>query len=115
MGFMKETYSNNRAGLLVTFNGDTPTANYTPTDSVQEALEYFNLYIENGTIYSYTEADDIYSELGVDNKAEIEELRTSLDTITAALSDEAAVEHPIFFKEWKAGVNYSVGEDFIRY
>lgn len=114
MGFMKETYSNNRAGLLVTFGGNEPTPSYTPTDSVQEALEYFNLYEENGIIYSRTETEEIYDELGVNTTAEVEELRTSIDAITAALSDEAAAEHPILFKEWKTGVNYVVG-DRVRY
>ena len=60
---MKETYSNNRAGLLVAFGGDQPTEGYTPTDSIQEALEYFDLYVEKGVIYSRTEAEEIYEEL----------------------------------------------------
>lgn len=114
MGFMKEIYSNNRAGLIVTFGGDQPTSNYTPTDSVQEALEYFNLYVKDNIIYTHTEADAVYDELGVENTAEVEELRTSINTLTAALSDEAAAEHPILFKEWKAGVTYAAG-DRIRF
>ena len=114
MGFMKEIYSNNRAGLLVTFGGDTPTASYTPTDSVQEALEYFNLYEKNGIIYARTEAEEIYNELGVNTTTEIEELRNSLDEVTASLTDEEAANHPILFKEWKVGVNYEVNER-VRY
>lgn len=110
MGFMKETYSNNRAGLLVTFGGSEPTPGYTPTDSVTEALEYFDLYVQNGIIYSRTEAEEIYDELGVTNTTEVEELRTSLDTLAAALSDEAAADHPILFKEWRAGVAYAVND-----
>ena len=114
MGFMKETYSNNRAGLLVAFGGDQPTEGYTPTDSIQEALEYFDLYVEKGVIYSRTEAEEIYEELGVNTTSEVEELRTSLNAVAATLSDEAAAEHPILFKEWKSGVNYAVN-DRIRY
>lgn len=114
MGFMKETYSNNRAGLLVAFGGDQPTEGYTPTDSIQEALEYFDLYVEKGVIYSRTEAEEIYEELGVNTTSEVEELRTSLNAVAATLSDEAAAEHPILFKEWKSGVNYAVN-DRLRY
>jgi len=114
MGFMKETYSNNRAGLLVAFGGDQPTEGYTPTDSIQEALEYFNLYVEKGVIYSRTEAEEIYEELGVNTTSEVEELRTSLNAVAATLSDEAAAEYPILFKEWKSGVNYAVN-DRLRY
>lgn len=114
MGFMKETYSNNRAGLLVAFGGDQPTEGYTPTDSIQEALEYFDLYVEKGVIYSRTEAEEIYEELGVNTTSEVEELRTSLNAVTATLSDEAAAEYPILFKEWKSGVNYAVN-DRLRY
>jgi len=111
---MKETYSNNRVGLLVAFGGDVATDSYTPTNRVEEALEYFNLYVDNGVIYAHTEADAVYDELGVDNQTEVEELRTSLNAITATLSDEAAAEHPILFKEWKANTAYAVG-DRIRY
>jgi len=114
MGFIKEVYSNDRAGLIVAFGGDTPTENYTPTDSIQEAMEYFGLYEEKGIIYSRTEADEIYDELGVNNTTEVEELRTSLNAVAAALSDETAAEYPILFKEWKSGVSYAVG-DRIRY
>lgn len=114
MGFMKESYSNNRAGLLVTFGGNEATPSYTPTDSVEEALEYFNLYVENGIIYSRTETEEIYDELGVNNTEEVEEMRSSINAITALLPDETAIEYPILFKEWKANVNYSVG-DRIRY
>lgn len=114
MGFMKETYSNNRAGLLVAFGGDQPTEGYTPTDSIQEALEYFNLYVEKGVIYSRTEAEEIYEELGVNTTSEVEELRTSLNAVAATLSDETAIEYPILFKEWKSGVNYAVN-DRLRY
>lgn len=114
MGFMKETYSNNRAGLLVAFGGDQPTEGYTPTDSIQEALEYFDLYVEKGVIYSRTEAEEIYEELGVNTTSEVEELRTSLNAVAATLSDETAAEYPILFKEWKSGVNYAVN-DRLRY
>jgi hypothetical protein len=114
MGFMKESYSNNRAGLLVTFGGDEATPSYTPTDSVTEALEYFNLYVENGIIYSRTETEEIYDELGVNNTQEVEEMRSSIDVLASLLTDETAIEHPILFKEWKAGISYSVG-DRIRY
>lgn len=114
MGFMKESYSNNRAGLLVTFGGSEATPSYTPTDSVEEALEYFNLYVENGVIYSRTETEEIYDELGVNSTQEVEEMRSSINALTSLLSDEVAIEHTILFKEWKAGINYSVG-DRIRY
>lgn len=114
MGFMKESYSNNRAGLLVTFGGDEATPSYTPTDSVTEALEYFDLYVKNGVIYSRTETEELYDELGVNNTQEVEEMRSSIDVLASLLTDETAIEHPILFKEWKAGISYSVG-DRIRY
>ncbi len=114
MGFIKETYSNNRAGLIVAFNGNTPTANYTPTDSIQEAINYFDLYISNGNLYSRSESEQIYTKLGIDNRQEVEILRTSLDSITSSFTDETAIEYPILFKEWRAGVAYIVG-DRIRY
>lgn len=114
MGFMKQIFSNNEANLLVAFGGDQPTPSYTPTDSIQEALEYFNLYVQDGRCYTHTDEEEIYDTLGLENKQEVEELRTSLNTVIATLSDEAAKDHIILFKEWKVGVNYVVG-DRVRY
>lgn len=115
MGFMKEIYSGDRAGLLVAFGGDTPTANYTPTDSVEEALEYFNLYVKDGIIYIKTEADAIYDELGLENQNEIHELREAVDAIAATLNDEAAISYQIFYPEWNGnGIEYEVGQR-VRY
>lgn len=114
MGFMKQIFSNNEANLLVAFGGDQPTPSYTPTDSIQEALEYFNLYVQDGRCYAHTDEEEIYDTLGLENKQEVEELRTSLNTIIATLPDDAAKDHIILFKEWKAGVDYAVG-DRVRY
>lgn len=114
MGFIKETYSGNRAGLIVTFGGEDATPDYTPTDSIQEAMAYFNLYVKDNMIFSYTETEEIYDELGVTNTTEIEEMRNSIDALTATITDEAAVEYPILFKEWKTNTSYVIG-DRIRY
>lgn len=110
MGFMKETFSGNRANLLVAFGGDTPTPSYTPTDSVEEALEYFDLYVENGTIYTRSEASKIYNELDVSNLSEVETLRSTIANLTAAMDDDTAKENIILFKNWKAGENLVAGE-----
>ena len=40
MGFIKESRSNNRAGLIVAFRGQVNTKNYVNTDSIEEAINY---------------------------------------------------------------------------
>ena len=110
MGFMREIYNDNHAALIVSFAGDAPTENYTPTDSVTEAMTYFNLYVQNGMILAHTEADEVYSELDLKGQEEVTLLKDSISAIAANLSDDVAIEYPILFPLWVENKDYTIGE-----
>ena len=54
MGFVCEKYSENRAGLVVSFTGNENTTTFFSGDSVAEAMKYFNVYEKDGVLYSTT-------------------------------------------------------------
>ena len=114
MGFIMEKYLNHNAGLTVSFQGDTNRENYFSGDSVQSALEYFNLYIKNNQIYCRTDEELALSEAGISTITEAEQLRQELNEIISEMTDEEAVERPILFPNWKSGKQYTVNER-VRY
>lgn len=113
MGFIREKYSNNRGGLVVAFLGDTATADYTPTDSVDAALAYFDMYLDNGTIMIRTEEEKALETTGI-TAASAESLREKLNSILPMLDDTTAIENTILFPLWESGQTYAVN-DRIRY
>lgn len=109
MGFIKEKYSNNFGGLTVVFQGSENTDSYFAGDSVQDALAYFNMYVQNGQIYVRTDEELSLAEIGVKTITEATQLRQELDEIVSEMTDEEAVERTILFANWKTGISYTVG------
>ena len=73
---------------------------------MNEALEYFGLYTdENGGIKVKDANEEAMGDLGI-KPDEAEELRSTLDEITAAMMDEEALEHKVLFKLWQPGLEY---------
>lgn len=107
MGFIKEVYSNNRAGLVVAF-GRNNADNFIDTDSVQEAMNYFNMYLENGELYIHTEDKIALDSMGV-NASEATEVRDAIDVFLATVADEDVESVKVLFPQWKVGVQYEVG------
>ena len=114
MGFYKEVYNNSRAGLVVSFQGNTNTENYFSGDSIQDAIEYFNMYIKNNTLYIKTEEQQALDTMNVASEAEATELRTKLNELLPLLNDEQAIENTILFPNWDVGKSYQVN-DRVRY
>ena len=114
MGFILEKYSNNIAGLIVSFYGDSNNKNYFNGNNVNEALNYFNLYIKNNQIYYKTEEELALSEAGISTITEAEQLRQELNEIIGEMTDEEAIKRPILFPNWKSGKQYTINER-IRY
>ena len=113
MGFIKEIYSDNRAGLVVAFGRGQTSNNYFGGDSVEEAMKHFNMYLKGNEIYVKTEDEQAINKLGI--KAEdATEFRNTIDEIIITLSDEQAIAAPVLFPIWQANINYKVG-DRIRY
>lgn len=106
MGFILEKYSENTAGLVVNFRQQENSDTFCDTDSVNEALEYFGLYKdESGNLKIKDANEQAMGELGIE-PAEADEFRSALDEITAAMTDEEALENKVLFKLWKVGVEY---------
>lgn len=114
MGFICEKYPNNQGGLTVIFMGDQNTDTYFAGDSVQDALNYFDMYIKNNQIYVRTDEELALAEVGIKSVEEASEFRLELNEIVSNMTDEEAVERAILFSNWVSGKVYSVGER-VRY
>ena len=113
MGFIKEVYSNNRAGLVVAFGRGETTENYFSGDSVEDAMKHFNIYLKGYEMYIKTE-----DELAIENLAikaeDAAEFRSTVNEIIGTLTDEQAIAAPVLFPVWQADVAYKAG-DRVRY
>ena len=106
MGFIKEVYSNNRAGLVVAF-GRQNSENFIDTDNVQEAMDYFNMYLQDNNLYIHTEDKLALDNLGVDAKEAVE-VRDAIDTFLETIPDEKVESVKVLFPHWKVGVQYEI-------
>lgn len=114
MGFIREKYSNNYGGLVVAFNGTENTENYFSGNNIEDALEYFNMYVKDNQLFIHSDEELALAETGISTMEEAEMLREQLDNIIGLFTDEEAIEHPILFPKWQVGKNYAAGER-IRY
>lgn len=114
MGFIKETYTNGNAGLVVSFAQTENSKNFCTSDSVQEAMEYFNLYLdENNKLRIDSDSERAINTLEV-NPEEAADFRAKVDTLLINLTDEQALENAILFPQWNANVDYKMNQR-IRY
>lgn len=113
MGFIKEVYSGNRAGLVVAFGRGETSANYFNGDSIEEAMKHFNIYLKGSEMYIKTEDEKAINNLGINAKDAIE-FRSTVDAIITTLSDEQAIAAPILFPIWQPDIEYKIG-DRVRY
>ena len=114
MGFILEKYSENTAGLVVSFHQTANSATFCAADSVEAAMEHFGLYKdESGNLKIKDANEQAMGDLGIE-PAEADELRSALDEITAAMTDEEALENKVLFKLWKTDTAYQKDEK-VRY
>lgn len=106
MGFIKEVYSDSRAGLIVAF-GRENSKNFVDTDSIQEAMDYFNMYLQNNNLYIHTEDKLALDNLGVDAKEAVE-VRDAINIFLETVSDEEVESVKVLFPHWKVGVQYEI-------
>ena len=114
MGFIKETYSNGRAGLVVNFAQSVTTETFCATDSVQEAMKHFGLFLDENNFLRI----DSDSERAMDTLEivpdQAKDFREKVNSLVSALDDETALQNIILFPSWVAGVEYKAGER-VRY
>lgn len=112
MGFIKEVYSDNRAGLVVAF-GRKNSENYCATDSIEDAMKYFNMYVKDNTLYIKTEDKQALDAMGIQSE-DATAVRSALDTMLASVSDEEVESVMVLFPQWKVNTTYIVNQR-VRY
>lgn len=113
MGFICESYSENRAGLIVSFAGSENTDRFFSGDSVAEAMKYFNVYEKDGALYKKTEDSQALREIGISN-TEATDFRVAVDSLIQTMTDEEAVTAIVLFPVWQSGKEYNV-DDRVKY
>lgn len=113
MGFIREIYSNNRAGLVVAFGRGESTNSYFDGDSIAEAMKHFNIYLKGYEMYIKTDDEMAIEELAI-KPDDAKEFRNTVNIIIETLTDEQAIAAPVLFPVWQENVSYKVG-DRVRY
>ena len=113
MGFICEKYSENRAGLVVSFSQAETSKNFFAGDSVEEAMKHFNIYEKDGSLFIKTEDSQALNELGIANN-EATDFRATVDALIQSMTDEEAVTSQVLFPNWQSGKSYALGER-VRY
>lgn len=113
MGFIREIYSENRAGLVVSFSQTETNKNFFAGDSVEEAMRHFNIYKKDGALFVKTEDSQALNELGIAN-SEATDFRATVDALIQSMSDEEAVASQVLFPNWQPDKSYSPNER-VRY
>lgn len=113
MGFICESYSENRAGLVVSFAGRENTDRFFSGDSVAEAMKYFNVYEKDGALYKKTEDSQALQEIGISN-TEATDFRVAVDSLIQNMTDKEAITAIVLFPIWQSGKEYNV-DDRVKY
>lgn len=113
MGFIREIYSGNRAGLVVSFNQTKTNKNFFAGDSVEEAMKHFNMYEKDGSLFVKTEDSQALNELGIANN-EATDFRATVDALIQSMTDEEAIASQVLFPNWQSGKSYALNER-VRY
>ena len=94
MGFLLRKYSDYTVDLLVAFNGTEANELYTPTNNVEEAMQYFNIVLKNGIMRIQTEQDKKIEELDDEVKEQLHKINNIL---TEFVPDEESNNYSEFF------------------
>ena len=113
MGFIREIYSENRAGLVVSFSQTETNKNFFAGDSVEEAMKHFNMCEKDGSLFIKTEDSQALNELGIAN-TEAANFRATVDALIQSMTDEEAVASQVLFPNWQSGKSYALDER-VRY
>lgn len=84
--------------------------NYYDTDSIEEAIEYFHLNLDENTGLLRYEDKEIMSVLGLHNDEEIESFLAQLKKIGETLTEQEAINNEFLFLEWSPKQTYSTDD-----
>ena len=115
MGLRLEVYNENYVGLVADFNFVENSKEFCTSNNVEEAMEYFDLYLDERTrsLKRNDPNQRIVDKLAI-NIENIEMFQKQLETITNTLTDEEANGFSLLFEEWSPSGVYKIG-DRIRY
>lgn len=114
MGFIKETYTNGNAGLVVSFSQQETNENFCASDSVEEAMNHFGLFLDNNNRLRVNSDSERAMDTLEIKPGEAKVFRAKVDTLLVALTDEQAIENTILFPTWSTDVEYKIN-DRVRY
>lgn len=111
MGFRLESYNDNFCGLIVDYSYTTDSDYFYNGDSIEDALEYFDLYVDDKTarIKRNDPNQKVVDKLAI-NLSNVEEFQTMLENITNSFTDEQALTYILLIPDWSPIKHYNVGD-----
>lgn len=115
MGLKLDNYGDNFVGLTVDFSFTDNSSYFFSGDSIQEAIDYFNLYIDKDTarLKKKSVSEKIIDSFDISNDT-VEDFKKSIKDLTKTFSDEDAIAHQYIIEKWSVNVNYLIN-DYVRY
>lgn len=114
MGFIREKYTNGNVGLIVDFTQTQNHEDFCNTDSVEEAMKYFGVYLnEYNVLKTNSDSERAVEALEI-KPEEAKEFRSQINNLLTVLTDEEAEANKILFPAWSVNTDYSVNQR-IRY
>lgn len=115
MGLRLEVYNENFVGLIADFNFVNDSAEFCSSNSVDDAIAYFDLYLDPRTnrLKRNDPNQKVVDKLAIDIN-NIDTFQEQLEAVTDQLPDTEAIKYNLLFEEWNPSEQYEVG-DRIRY
>lgn len=115
MGLRLEVYNENFVGLIADFNFVNDSAEFCSSNSVYDAIAYFDLYLDPRTnrLKRNDPNQKVVDKLAIDIN-NIDTFQEQLEAVTDQLPDSEAIKYNLLFEEWNPAEQYEVG-DRIRY
>lgn len=111
MGLRLELYADNFVGLVADFSLADNTPEFCTTNNIDEAMTYFDLYLEPKT--NRLKKNDPNQRV-VDKLAitidEVDAFQEQLEAITNTLTDEDALSFNLLFEEWSPVGVYNIND-----
>lgn len=115
MGLRLEVYNENFVGLVADFNYVEDSLEFCSSNSIDEAMKYFDLYLDPKTnrLKRNDPNQKVVDKLAITIE-NIDTFQEQLEAITDQLPDEEALKYNLLFEEWSPTGQYEIG-DRIRY
>ena len=121
LGFYCNVFNDNQVNLIVqNFTGEEAQSVLAGgnnaafiTDSIEAAMEHFNIYEDHGMLKRHDESELALLTLDVEPE-EADDFREKINIIIQTFNDEVATEYTILYPKWTTGKAYTTNEK-VRY